>query len=1438
LTEIHTSAPTEQIQESEGFLKCNDEATYSDENSTGLYFNEKSKEECKKFNSSAVFETTGSLFIENNADQVKINYKSYKGENETLRILTREKILTSTEDNFVACILPLDTSRLVKIVADQLSDEEKISKIIECVKLTKILQDERQTEFQKVFDQLVVQTSLKAQNIAHDASITSLFFNIAKCLRCQRQYGIIDGLVSFFHLFKDAEGSESEMSEAENCIKITQNLANRKTRMIHFPQYEDDVKLYFDKIDDICRQAEIDYGEYLKRHCLEKFHVQIERIRTHCFDGRLLTLRAQDFRNLSDLDSFLKQSKLQARESIFNSHVYQFFQEFQKLKSASFSPKTSAIYHYLVQLLFKYISDPEDKASSLEYDEKWICRNKAHSKKPVVNFILKLVKCFEPSRYLKSKEWHNKFDKLELYQVTGDNLAWMFVLQELMVNSELNHKDSKHTLQLKDKLLKSFAEYLIRSIDLHDEFLKIVDGLSKFYSSILRIKSIGDELSKSILSAKMKILEVSMCPANTEFILNSFIAVVAGFQKFWEYKQTVLDKLTDKVALTNPKKRLIEICGNFLHIYLKTLILVNGKELLPTLLRFVTNFNEFVFDLDALDYNYYVMGELESFETIKWSNDDVGIFDKPDIFIVTGLKKTVNDINQNWPAFYLLNILESWIYVLNHILSENTGQFQTWDNGKKVDATTEFLNTFSKTVVYVNEQTEYLSFVRYQTLCTTYYLKFIERESVHEMDIEEFRTRLQNIVEALPFCRKYKEISFTEATRLLSEINKHIDAENIRLALEKYDQQLHSIGYSDTDLILTEIHEDARTLKKYFSPEQLYSSKKPIHMLVPKMLANIVMIWSKTNLRDVAINPLYIQISCIFLIFGIGNSDRTKVNSILKVLTGQGKSVIIGLASVIWALFDYNVEIRCYTPYLSKRDEEFFSPLIKLLKIGNKITYATFNGMGQRFTKYTASDSKNVIYLGDIIRDIISSKKSKYINSRLKTIVQKKTVLFLDEFDVFLSDEFYSNYRNLGVILREEYFAKIQEKIAEIVIYSENCPTHESTRTLTLNFIEAGLGTLKDDFDEFLHKEGKYKLFSYDKMDFVEHTNQTLWEEHLNKMIKDAIKLRNGTRPGRRYTLNEDGNIVSTFSSHGILTDQYFYGYEDIFQYFRLKEKEFEKNWKKNYGYINAQLCRFSFAHLLCEYTFVFGVTGSLPIMHTNAEAYINKACKFNIFDVPSYLKNSSLIFNSTADFNLVQTESEWMQKIVHHIKLQIDKKRSVIVFFKDEDKLDCFMQEYKSEICFLNKLTENYPPDKKDKASLIFNDVGKPGYVTLATAGMGRGVDYKSSKSVELNGGVHVIQTFFSTEITEETQIKGRTARFDCKGSYELVICKQHLINASFISDETKEINYFTLNDVREKLEHKKMVQSEEKIIEAGRVHEVCMNYIKSFCSSKDEKE
>jgi hypothetical protein len=80
----------------------------------------------------------------------------------------------------------------------------------------------------------------------------------------------------------------------------------------------------------------------------------------------------------------------------------------------------------------------------------------------------------------------------------------------------------------------------------------------------------------------------------------------------------------------------------------------------------------------------------------------------------------------------------------------------------------------------------------------------------------------------------------------------------------------------------------------------------------------------------------------------------------------------------------------------------------------------------------------------------------------------------------------------------------------------------------------------------------------------------------------------------------------------------------------------------------------------------------------------------------------------------------------------------------------------------------------EKDK---FVKDTTRTRMINLITKAFGRGTDFVCRDDVvQANGGVHVIQTFLSEQLSEEKQIKGRTARQGDLGSYSMVLREKDL--------------------------------------------------------------
>lgn len=56
-------------------------------------------------------------------------------------------------------------------------------------------------------------------------------------------------------------------------------------------------------------------------------------------------------------------------------------------------------------------------------------------------------------------------------------------------------------------------------------------------------------------------------------------------------------------------------------------------------------------------------------------------------------------------------------------------------------------------------------------------------------------------------------------------------------------------------------------------------------------------------------------------------------DQLIQIKTGQGKSIILGMASSMFALLGHATDVVCYSPYLSKRDEGAFMDIFKHCQI-------------------------------------------------------------------------------------------------------------------------------------------------------------------------------------------------------------------------------------------------------------------------------------------------------------------------------------------------------------------------------------------------------------------------------------------------------------------------------------------------------------------------
>lgn len=262
------------------------------------------------------------------------------------------------------------------------------------------------------------------------------------------------------------------------------------------------------------------------------------------------------------------------------------------------------------------------------------------------------------------------------------------------------------------------------------------------------------------------------------------------------------------------------------------------------------------------------------------------------------------------------------------------------------------------------------------------------------------------------------------------------------------------------------------------------------------------------------------------------------------------------------------------------------------------------------------------------------------------------------------------------------------------------------------------------------------------------------------------------------------------------------YGYQTMFAYYNEVEKgNFKRSEIEGQIALNINCGIFSYSEVSKKFDLIMGLTGTLQTLTEPEKDVIKGTYHISRFTyAPS-------VFGVNPGAKFEEDDVKIFSLIEYFIKLENEisnrlvgknpgTKRAVLVFFESKKKL---MEFYESSAMnnlrdYVKILTEDASSAEKDK---IISCATLSGAITFLTRAFGRGTDFICRDLVvKANGGVHVIQAFLSEELSEETQIRGRTARQGDPGSFSMVLCMENLqkfmIEPEEISDRTKREGFF----------------------------------------------
>ncbi|KAL3941494.1 MAG: hypothetical protein SGBAC_004163 [Bacillariaceae sp.] len=543
--------------------------------------------------------------------------------------------------------------------------------------------------------------------------------------------------------------------------------------------------------------------------------------------------------------------------------------------------------------------------------------------------------------------------------------------------------------------------------------------------------------------------------------------------------------------------------------------------------------------------------------------------------------------------------------------------------------------------------------------------------------------------------------------------------------------------------------------------------------------------------------PHNVQVLTLLCMFGCGRNSQAGLESqLMQIRTGEGKSMIIGAAATLLGLLGFQVRCVCYSEYLSGRDYDLFEEVFKRFQIAGDVVYSQID----TYSEETTAAKGNVRKL---TRLLLSGKLFSNSRGRRQQGHSKEEILLVDEVDVFFGKDFYGKTLNQATSLAFPEAAEIMNMIWD-------------------DFKCDGEMRLSD-----LQNFKAYKLLQRKLKGF-----EDVLDSEISKMLRDVRRI-----DFRPYVLDKINQRIG-YKKLDSVSYHTMYGYLTAFAYLREYDQgNISKDVLKQKLNMRIVCGRFSYARIAPAR--ILGVSGTLDVMTRYEKEVLTRYGVNTYLYIPSVYGQSNFSFDRAGEGLAIESnKSDYHSKICEEIKRVTKAKRAVIVFFKDSRAVENFTSSpFYHDLGRKKKvLSETMIPSEKE---FVIIKAATSQQITICSAVFGRGTDFFCKDDiVSTNGGVHVIQAFFSEQQSEEVQIQGRTARQGKKGSYQLILLEEDLVETFGLEPGEKDSvarsdKYQWLCDARERQCEKHAEKIEASLAKATADDKLSHEYFDALLAS-----
>ena len=503
---------------------------------------------------------------------------------------------------------------------------------------------------------------------------------------------------------------------------------------------------------------------------------------------------------------------------------------------------------------------------------------------------------------------------------------------------------------------------------------------------------------------------------------------------------------------------------------------------------------------------------------------------------------------------------------------------------------------------------------------------------------------------------------------------------------------------------------------------------------------------------------------------------------IAEMKTGEGKTLVATLPAYLNSLTGNGVHIITVNDYLAKRDCNWMSSLYNFLGLSTGVVFS-----GQNI-----EDKKNA-YMADIIYGTNNEFGFDYLRDNMVYSLKEKTqnhleYAIVDEVDSILIDEARTPLIISGAT-------------------SESSKLYKKINALVKNLKEGQEDDLQSDF--FLDEKSRQAYLT-------ENGHET-YEKLLikNKIINSSESLYDpnninllhyiGTGLRAHYLFIKDVDYIVE-DSKVIIIDEFTgrkmpgrrWG-DGLHQAIEAKENLVIEN-------ENQTLASITFQNYFRLYKKLAGMTGTAD---TEAQEF-QEIYKLEVVVIPPHKK---MIREDYSDL-VYLTMKEKYDAIIEDVKnCQINKQPVLIGTASIESS------EYLSKSLTKQNISHNLLNAKQhEKESMIIENAGSEGTVTIATNMAGRGTDIvlggkkdekksewiTSNEKVKESGGLHVIGTERHESRRVDNQLRGRSGRQGDPGSSRFYLSLEDNLMRIFASDKVSMFMKKIGMEEGEAIEHK----------------------------------